>query len=247
MSRPGPRVLVSSLIGAGCLSVLAGLMSCAELDEVELGVCGNRIHEPEFGEDCDGTAVQFGEGATCGSPSGSAPCRLACSPASAESGCPPGWGCGTDGVCRQPSGVLEGGALPGEVRAIGDLDGDGRDDVVLRGDGGGASVAFFTEGRNLADLFVDPARRPISDDPAVLPIVARMTTDGIDDLALPLIGDDLGIRVFMGNSTRTLENPFVELVTVPFDAEGEVFMRTVFNPTGLPQSVCAIGGCTQSL
>lgn len=238
------RALASSLLG---VVILSGVLSCAELDEAELGVCGNHIHEPEFGEDCDGSAVQFGEGASCGSPSGSAPCRLACTAQAVQTGCPPGWGCGTDGVCREPSGVLEAGALPGEVRAVGDLDGDGRDDVVLRGSGGAAEVAFFTEGRNIAELFVDPARRPISDDPAVLPIVTRLTADGIDDLALPLIGDDIAIRVFMGDSARALENPFVELVTVPFGATGEVWMQTVFNPLGLPQSVCAIGGCSQSL
>lgn len=247
MSRPGPRVLVSCLLGAGTLAALAGLSSCADLNEVGLGVCGNRIHEPEFGEDCDGSAEQFGGGATCGLPNSAAPCRLECVPQAAQTGCPPGWGCGTDGVCRQPSGVLEAGALPGEARAVGDLDGDGRDDVVLRGTGGGAEVAFFTEGRNLAELFVDPARRPISDDPAVVPIVARMTSDNIGDLALPLIDDGVSVRVFMGSSTRTLENPFVEFFTLPFGATGDVWMRTVFNPLGLPESVCNIGGCNQSL
>lgn len=254
-AMPRPRALASSLLGAGCLTLaslaslisLIGSLSCTDLDEVELGVCGNRVHEPEFGEDCDGSAVQFGQNASCGAPNGAAPCRLACSPQADEPGCPPGWGCGTDGVCRQPSGVLEGGALPGEVRAVGDLDGDGRDDVVLRGPGGAAEVAFFTEGRNIAELFVDPARRPIRDDPAVLPIVTRLSSDGIDDLALPLIGDDVAIRVFMGAGSRALENPFVELVTVPFGSTGEVWMRTVFNPLGLPQSVCEIGGCSQSL
>jgi hypothetical protein len=242
---------VSTLLGASLLAMLAGALSCAELDEAELGICGNRIHEPEFGEDCDGSAVQFGEGVRCGAPSDSAPCRLTCAPQTSQpglsTGCPPGWGCGTDGVCREPSKLLEGGPLPGEVRGIGDLDGDGRDDLVLRGPGGAASVAFFTEGRNIAELFVDPARRPISDDPAVLPIITRLTSDGIDDLALPLIGDDVAIRVFMGASTRALENPFVELVTVPFGSTGEVWMRTVFNPLGLPQSVCEIGGCSESL
>jgi hypothetical protein len=230
------------------LAMMLGQSSCAELDEVELGICGNHIHEPEFGEDCDGSAVQFGAGASCGDASSAAPCRLACTPQAQQTGCPAGWGCGTDGVCRQPAGLLEGGTLPGRVRAVGDLDGDGRDDLVLSGPGGAAEVAFFTEGRNLAELFVDPARRPISEDPAVLPIVTRLTSDGTDDLALPLIGDDVAIRVFMGSSSRALVNPFVELMTVPpLDTTGEVWMRTVFNPAGLPQSVCAIGGCTQSL
>jgi hypothetical protein len=241
-----PRSSFLVLCGLACAVGLASF-ACAELDEVELGVCGNRIHEPEFGEDCDGSALAFGPDAKCGAPSGSAPCRLTCSPQAEISECPPGWGCGSDGVCRRPSAELELGSLPGEARAVGDLDGDGRDDVVLRGATGEASVAFFTEGRNLAELFVDPARREISDKPAVQPIVARMSSDGVDDLALPVIGDDISIRVFLGNADRSLENPFVELVTVPFGATGEVWMKTAFNPTGLPEAVCEIGGCTQSL
>ena len=66
------------------VTALVSLLSCAELDEVELGICGNRIHEPEFGEDCDGSAVQFGDGASCGERNSSAPCRLTCTPQTSE-------------------------------------------------------------------------------------------------------------------------------------------------------------------
>lgn len=235
----------------GVLALIAsigiGVGACADLDEVELGVCGNHVHEPEFGEDCDGSAARFGPDAKCGAPTSATPCRLTCNPAAAATGCPDGWGCGLDGVCRRPTAELSFVQLPGQARGIGDLDGDGRDDVILRGQSGETQVAFFNENRSLASLFVDPAQRPLSDDPAIQPIVARLTGDGIDDLAVPVIADDISIRVFLGNGTRELANPFVELVTVPFGAAGEVWMQTVFNPTGLPQSVCEIGGCSQSL
>jgi hypothetical protein len=238
---------VRVLILATCSAGAAGFAACARLPEEEPGVCGNHIYEPEFGEDCDGAATRLGPDATCGSPTSNAPCRLLCTRTSDPTGCPSGWGCGVDGVCRRPTAELQRGSLPGQARAVGDVDGDGRDDVIMRGPAGEAEIAFFTEGRNIAAVFVDPARRPISDAPVVQPIVARLTSDGIDDLALPLVGDDVSIRMFIGSSTRELDNPFVELVTVPDGSTGDVWMRTVFNPRGLPASICAIGGCTESL
>src|SRR5690606_35502783 len=136
----------------GVLALVAsiGVGACADLDEVELGVCGNHVHEPEFGEDCDGSAARFGPDAKCGAPTSATPCRLTCNPVAATTGCPDGWGCGLDGVCRRPTAELSFVQLPGQARGIGDLDGDGRDDVILRGQSGEAQVAFFNENRSLA-------------------------------------------------------------------------------------------------
>ncbi len=75
------------------LALGTGVFGC-ELEELGRDVCGNQIIEA--GEDCDGAAV---ESLAC-----NAACRVECG---ADSKCPAGWGCGTDGLCRQPSGVLE--------------------------------------------------------------------------------------------------------------------------------------------
>ena len=217
-------------------------------EEPEANVCGNRVLEPEVGEDCDGTATEYGPDARCGPPEDAVTaCRLTCDRQDEVDRCPAGWGCGTDGVCRKPNGKLELGPLNGAARGLGDLDGDGRNDVVLRGLTGDIQVAFFTEGRVLADVYVDPARRLLRDDPALQPIVARLTEDGIDDLALPIIGDDLSVRVFTGSANRQLGDPFVELVTTPFGSISNLVLETAFNPSGVPESLCAIGGCDQTL
>ncbi|PRP92833.1 FG-GAP repeat protein [Enhygromyxa salina] len=244
-----PRSILLGLLSLGSLATFAWIGACAELEEVDLGTCGNRVLEPELGEDCDGSALSFGENARCGAPGSAGACRLTCDPQApaSSSRCPSGWGCGTDGVCRQPSAEFEFGTLPGEARAVGDLDGDGRDDIVLRGAQAEAQVAFFSEGRVLTDLFTDPARRPISDSPAVQPIVTRLTADEVDDLALPLIGDDVAIKVFTGSPSRQLDDPFVELVTAPFGASGQLTMEAAFNPRGVPAQICEVGGCTQTL
>lgn len=223
--------------------------SCAELPEVEPNVCGNQVFEPSAGEDCDGAPPLGYEGATCGALETAAACRFTCATPSDPGGgvCPGGWGCGTDGICRKAVGTFSIEQLPGDAQVAGDLDGDGLSDLILRDSQGGVEVAFFSEGRNLAELFEAPAGQQLGQSPLIVPIVANLTNDDIEDLALPVIGDDVTVRVLMGSTERSLDNPFVDLVTLPKSDGENLEMLPVFNPWGLPQSECDAGGCRESL
>src|SRR5512146_1809892 len=85
----------------GLALVLVGALSgCTDLKDIPAGVCGNGV--VESGEDCDSTST------SCGQPDTSSACRLVCAD---DSGCPTGWHCGTDGICREPTGKFSAGAF----------------------------------------------------------------------------------------------------------------------------------------
>jgi hypothetical protein len=115
--------------------------SCAELSDRPDGVCGNGITEPQANEDCD-----FQDG--CVAPGELNACFWSCD---AETPCPDGFGCGTDGVCRAPGYDFTSGPTVSEGRVAwlraADMDGDGRDDLVFvtaeqAQDEGDVSVVF---------------------------------------------------------------------------------------------------------
>ncbi|MEI7893640.1 MAG: VCBS repeat-containing protein [Myxococcales bacterium] len=94
------------------------------------GVCGNGVIET--GEDCDAFPIS---GTRCRGPNENNPCRLDCTTSTTQASCPSGWGCGLDGLCRQPLGTF----TPGEPTAAsswrlgaGDFDGDGHYDLIVR-------------------------------------------------------------------------------------------------------------------
>ncbi len=118
----------------GALLLLSG---CQNLQELSVdGTCGNRITEPLSNEDCDGFAPM---GLTCGTAGKVGACRFTCATGSAV--CPSGWSCGSDQVCRFPSGELVEGSrqqfapAPGFRPQTGDFDGDGRQDLVAYSEG----------------------------------------------------------------------------------------------------------------
>jgi hypothetical protein len=97
--------------------VVCSVAACADLPPP--GECGNGVHEPEVGEDCDGDSASCAE------------CRLVCS---SDVPCPAGYACGVGGVCAQPSGAF---AYPATVVdyapdsfAVIDVDGDAIGDVL---------------------------------------------------------------------------------------------------------------------
>jgi hypothetical protein len=102
--------------------------ACAPLEPIEIdGRCGNRILEPEVGEDCDGAAA-------CRAPGAPSECRFTCE----MSACPDGFVCGADRVCRAPrEDPRSAFGPPRELFLdafdveVADVDGDGIDDLAL--------------------------------------------------------------------------------------------------------------------
>ncbi len=105
---------------------LVVVSACADLHSLEENTCGNRVVEPEVGEDCDGES-------NCISSGSAYACRFMCV-AGGTPQCPTGFSCGYDGVCRQPSGSFE--LVYSEVTnnttnyAISDLNGDGCSEII---------------------------------------------------------------------------------------------------------------------
>ena len=184
-----------ALIAAG----LATLAACHDLPD--LGTCGNRIIEQAQGEACD----DGGETATC-----TARCELRCTASAVIASyvdvgpdrtgkavyCPDAsYRCGSDGVCRAPSGVFEplAASLPFDVTAppvTSDVDNDGLLDLV-----GTSTTKIFvrfgsTTGTPLGEVVIQdapfsdapyaifdlPANRPDPDQPAT---VMAIPTEGV--------------------------------------------------------------------
>jgi len=170
------------------LATLA-LSGCEDLATLKANECGNGIIEA--GEDCDGVGI--------GTSACNALCRLECT---AEGACPSGYGCGSDGLCRQPSGQFEafGPALglSAEKLSLADFDGDGQADL-LASRGSSFSVAYVGP-QGLLPETTNISYAPI-DTYADVPSVLDIDGDGRADLASRL-GPSVG--VLRGQQNRTL-------------------------------------------
>ena len=118
--------------GRAIVVTAALLAACDSLPPAQDGVCGNKVVDPT--EDCDGFGN--GENTLCRKPGEPGECRFACGLQADGSSpvCPAGMGCGNDGTCRASDGTFVAATQPlagdfGEV-LVGDIDGDGRADVV---------------------------------------------------------------------------------------------------------------------
>lgn len=190
-------------------------VACAPLEEIAIdGQCGNLIVEPEANEDCDGTV----QGSLrCGDPDEAGACRFVCP--SAEAGCPAGWFCGADRICRAPSGRF---GAPIELPfpapllevEVANVDGDRFDDLVqlgfleLRVLFGGLEGSFDErlsfnidvfvgelepgdlDGDQRTDLVLGQARGPL-----FLRGTPRRTLEPIPRAALPLSSGDAPARL----------------------------------------------------
>ncbi|EYF02089.1 hypothetical protein [Chondromyces apiculatus] len=186
--------IAALLVGLGLLGA-----SCAELEEVEPGVCGNRVLDPD--EACDG---EDGTGFACheGGPDA---CRYECK----EGSCPPGYSCDLEvQVCRAPSGqfmtsqrIASGAAL--RLLAA-DMDNDGAEDIVSVGEASVAVHYLGSEGQYLSTVEVSTS--------PLLPALSDLTGSGGTDLILHL---GVGLGVLKGETDRTLGSTLFENFPLP--------------------------------
>jgi hypothetical protein len=181
------------------LAVASLLAGCADLPTVQSEGCGNLVLNET--EDCDGhTNTELGEQLSCGAPNTANACRYICDEAN-DVFCPTGWGCGTDGRCRRPSGVFEEGpGSPWRFRvddfALGDVDGDGNADLVgndfssISVRYGSSTGEFPTE----TSLLTRPPEGPLS--------FRHFDDDNRLDVVVPIAG---GLFVLLGQPNRSLE------------------------------------------
>lgn len=178
---------------AGPTLMLTLLAGCTDLGPIPIGACGNSIVEEN--EDCD----TFDQDGTCRPPGAAGQCRFDCSehPDGTRNTCPAGFGCGSDGICRQASGDFE--PMPGPPavgRTIrlssGDFNGDGAADLMTVGEGSLGVHQFDSGGAAVRSLSLG--------FPPTVPAIGRLTPDAIDDFVL--LRD--GINVFRGRSDGTV-------------------------------------------
>ena len=180
----------------GLLGSLLAATTCANLDRMEPGACGNGVVEPEAHEDCE-PGNQLG----CGPVGTPNQCRFSCGPSAS---CPTdaAWGCGDDGICRLAADSFIGaGTVPANNPwdlAVGDFDGDGRRDLVTVGVGA-VNVHFFGKDGTEAQRFEITTS---ADALPNAPVPAQLSPDVRDDLALLQSGS---LFVNRGQQDRSLQ------------------------------------------
>lgn len=217
------------LIGCAALFIAIGTINaCMSFQPLEAGVCGNKVKDENAGEDCDGFPI---EGTACGEPGETNACRLLC--AEEPKTCPQGYMCGTDGICRAPSGQFKISSAAFEEDAerilIGDFDGDGAKDALV--------VGAVEQRVHYFDANGAPASTQtilgVSTHPAVGQLTASANggmSDPMDDFAF-LVGG--GIGVMRGHPGRTFAPAQYPAVVVPGNIAFSVFLIDAIN-TGAP-------------
>ena len=178
------------------LLFIALLAACDSLPATQDGVCGNKVVDSN--EDCDMFAA--GPGTLCRPPNTPAQCRFACGPQpdGTSAVCPSGMGCGADGTCRSPKGAFTAATqpIPGSLidLLVGDVDGDGRADVVglVQGD---ISTTFY----DATLTSVINVHTPSRENSPVRALLRDISGDGCADL---IIGAGNGSIVNLGSASR---------------------------------------------
>lgn len=204
--RTGARAIaVVALLGLG-----AAQPSCADFAPVASNVCGNSVIDGD--EDCDAHPTE--PGTECAAADTPNACRFVCGgAASSKAKCPTGWGCGQDGICREPSGRLAPlGSLvpfasPHELR-VADFNGDGVPDVLLLGE---ENAVGLTPARIVFSATASTPRSVLALPTNIAaPAIVALSNDGTSDLGF---ADLDGISIFRARSEqRSVFFPFPTLL-----------------------------------
>ncbi|MFO0667025.1 MAG: VCBS repeat-containing protein [Polyangiaceae bacterium] len=188
------KFTIAALASVCLAPVLAGITSCADLTPLVSGTCGNGVIDAN--EDCDGNDP------LCGKAGEAFACRRKCDTSqTATAACPSGWGCGIDGICREPTGNFSsaGDSLSAGVFSmqVGDFDGDGRKDILGTSARSASGTAlrfhYFGESASLVEAKTLSAG-------AASPFVSDLDGDSRDDVVFGWSG----IAVFRGSANREL-------------------------------------------
>jgi hypothetical protein len=168
----------------GLLAAVLSVGACTELEDIRGGICGNGV--VEAGEDCDGDKG-------CNPAGKAGACRFGCETAGE---CQPGWVCGADAICREPTGEFETvkTVITGEQIGVtvGELDGSRPADIASVSPSGEIAVRYGGSGLLEATTF---RSRPI------MPVAGKLSQDGVDDLAH---GTARALAVLLGAGDRSL-------------------------------------------
>lgn len=241
-ARQLPRQAVRPLTHLVIFLSIAAAGSCGDLSDFTLGVCGNSVLEA--GEDCEpgdknSDPAQQGYCAPKGDPD---QCHYLCRDGAS---CPADEACGVDGVCRAAGeGFVATGTstqLLARDMHTGDLDGDGRTDVLLtRNDG--SLVASFSSGRELNEPSPFPA------DASEGIAIGRLRADS-GDATVPgggaareradlVVGSSAALAALLGDAAR---NPTVDAVpSYNFGSALSILKapsRAIPPPASLPESL----------
>lgn len=184
-------------MGLGALLAATAASTCGQLEPRKLGVCGNLVIDEN--EECEpNVAHPEGLEGSC-APDGVHRCRFVCDHTAVAHGCPKGFGCGTDDVCRRATGQFEHRSTisgrSGLWYTTTDFDGDHSADIAVQHE-------TFLEIHHVDGEHQFDTRRQPLDCPRGSRIEPRdLDGDGHTDLALPW---QHGLAVFKGSADRTL-------------------------------------------
>jgi hypothetical protein len=198
---------LSRRLGAAALGLaIAGLSlsGCDDLPRLDENVCGNRVVEEDFDEDCDGQD-------NCGRQGTQHACRFLCGDAQNHE-CPTGYACGVDEVCRRSKGVFEPLSTLSTATAldmlVGDVNADGCGEVVATTWNGTQVISFDSRQPGLCAAGEQTfASRPPDPNKALYPSPFIVDLDGNARPELIVPGDGVNsgaLRVHSSDATTQL-------------------------------------------